>query len=274
MDVERTRARFGLAEGMNMYVPATGSGDEARWELGSIFGVQGFPVLESRDVGVELWSDFDGTVVEKRKWYEPRNWTKYPLGGIEGYGDFIQGVEDAEVKIAGVISRRPDIAQRRHVTQKSIAALGLAGVFSDESVHLLGSDGAKAAMLIDRSKEAVVGMIDDNSHDLALHALAQSALRRTGAHRHPIVLGAVSGTSTDERVDNFLQDFRNLGIVGSQVSVEENGYQSDGYTSDTIRVSTRNDIGLSLEIVALPEYSHSAGDAFARHLLRAAARAF
>jgi hypothetical protein len=206
-----------------------------------------------------LWSDFDGTAVEIVPKWNPRNWSKYPLAGIEGYKAFLTAVSDSGVEVAGVISRRPNIAPRRYVTARSISQLGLSRFFGEPSQQVLvGSEENKGDFLARESLKAPVGIIDDKPHRLGsamLHALFQ--LQERGGHedRKGVVLGAVNHPKIESYIDQLAKEALAGGL---EVAFTPNGeHDSTMIVGDTYWV----------KVVPLDPYSAAAGRSFANELL-------
>jgi hypothetical protein len=196
-----------------------------------------------------VWSDFDGTGVEIVAKTNPRNWSKYPLQAIDGYIDFLKGVRDGGVEIAGIISRRPAI--RKWVTARSIAKLGMDEVFP--GVHpfvLAGSEDRKADFLANQSRYGVVGMIDDKPHKFGaslLKSLAE-AQGQTNGDKQLIVLGAIDHSKKHEYLDR-LADIVDEGNVGHLIEAGSGFYI--------------NGTNFGVKVVPLEPYSAETGEAFA-----------
>jgi hypothetical protein len=140
----------------------------------------------------ELWSDFDGTAVELAKKHQPRNWRKYPLQMIDGYDEFLEGVSDGGIKLSGIVSRRPNIKQRRRVTMRSIEENGLDRFFPEENVVLTGSEQSKAEFILKQAECGVVVLADDKPHKIGSEILKilQSGVRGAeGGSGRTLILG-------------------------------------------------------------------------------------
>lgn len=208
-----------------------------------------------------LWSDFDGTAVEIAGF--PRSWSKYPLDGVPGYGEFLEGVQEGGVDIAGIVSRRPNIFLRRLATVHSIAKLDLQRFFHDaDNIVLAGSEAAKGAFV---ALEALggqrpVGIIDDKPHRVGAELIR--AMRKipleNGRRIAPVTLGAVNHDRTEDYMTSFIERMQDeQGKTGISVteSSEEHAF--------VLRAPDRS---FRLNVVGLPEYSAEAGQAFAERL--------
>lgn len=199
----------------------------------------------------ELWSDFDGTGVEKLSKTHPFNWTKYPLKGIVGYPEFLLGVQDQGVEVAGIVSRRGSF--RRGVTTRSISRLKLNEHFDEvDRVVLAGSEEAKGRFVVGRSHERAVGMIEDQPHKLGpvmVGALTELSTEADVAH-HSILLGVVKHAKTDEYIDRFL--------TGLETTFPEVGVKQIEDGDDYII----GDHNFSLVVTPLDEYSRQEGRYF------------
>lgn len=191
----------------------------------------------------ELWSDMDGTGVELMPKRDPRNWAKYPLRMIDGYIDFLRGVQQGGVEIAGIVSRRPAYL-RKWVTARSIAKLGLDEMFPGEhQVVLAGSESRKAQHLVDRSRDHVVGMIDDKPHRLGeellnlLAPIEPSEVVLDTPGRHQLVLGAVDHPKADEYMDRLGDHVAARTDVGH--AVNEQGLHIRGGAFDLLVVQVQ-----------------------------------
>lgn len=209
-----------------------------------------------------LWSDFDGTAVGLVSKTNPRNWSKYPLSGIEGYADFLRGVASTGVEIAGVVTRRPDIFIRRMATARSISKLGF-GEFLPAVVHK-GSEEAKGRFVAEQSRETTIGMLEDKPHKLG--AVLLGAVSETTQHpeapHHPIVLGVVKHGHSQEYIERLAAQANALASGG--LTVAETG----PITAIGLSIQSEQ---LSLEVVQLQPYSQYAGEIFGRTILDAAA---
>lgn len=159
----------------------------------------------------EVWSDFDGTAVGLVPKHDPRNWAKYWLKMVDGYIDFLDGVREGGVEVAGVVSRRPKVG-RSLVTARSIVKLGMDTHFPGPNhVVLAGSETRKAQHLVDRAADHDVGMIDDKPHRLGpemLDLLVQvepHEVQLDAPGRRQIVLGAVNHPRSQEYFERFAE---------------------------------------------------------------------
>jgi len=203
----------------------------------------------------EVWSDFDGTGVIIAKKHNPRNWLKYPLPMIDGYADFLRGVQSGGVEIAGIVSRRPAI--RRTVTARSIAQLGLDEFFPGKhQVVLSGSETKKARHLVDRSEDRLVALVDDKPHRIGqelIDALAQTCDVPSAdqeSHRQ-VILGAVHHSKSEEY----------FAKLGEHVAARDDV----GYATNEQGLHIRGSM-FDLLVVQVEPYSHEAGLAFAREV--------
>ncbi len=225
------------------------------------------------EIKPQLWSDFDGTAVAKMYLLDPRNLTKYPLPGVEGYSEFLRGArlsDEAtegrdEVEVAGVVTRRPDIFIRRLVTARSVAQLGLREFFPDNNqlVHA-GSEFKKAQFIYEQSVAARTGMLEDQPHKLGaeiLTIMAARAVMDEGDERY-ILIGAVNNEKSGAHTDQLVTDARAL---YDSAAISEFEYQAD---ENVTSIGHRIKIGrATLEIVQLAPYSRSSGAHFSMHLV-------
>lgn len=204
-----------------------------------------------------LWSDFDGTAVGLVGKADPRNWSKYPLPGIEGYAEFLTGVRASGVEVAGVVSRRPDILLRRMATARSITKLGFGEFFTrPEQIVLAGSEEAKGMFVVEQSRDTTTGMLEDNPHKLGA-VLLDAMTRPTDdtAPSHPIVLGVVSHGRSVEYAEKLY--YQALGAASGMDELEvKTAGESDRFSVLNTRSMTR------LLVVPLEPYSRQAGEAF------------
>jgi hypothetical protein len=214
--------------------------------------------------GAKLLSDFDGTAVELVGKLNPRNWLKYPLAGIPGYREFLEGVQEGGVDVDRVVSRRPNIPPRRLVTARSIADLGLQRFFPDsDSMVLAWSETGKASFVVEEAQKGrPVGMIDDKPHRVGpalLSAMREVPLESGWRRISPITLGVVN----HERSEEYMMDF----IEGVQEQYDEIGISVTERVNDHSFALRPADYRFRLNVVGLPEYSAQAGEAFAQRLL-------
>jgi hypothetical protein len=203
----------------------------------------------------QLWSDFDGTAVEGLRYYNPRNWTKYPLAGMPGYADFLRGVQSRGVEIGGVISRRPNIAPRRWATASTVAKLGLNEFFNPYQIVLAGSEYDKGLFIAKESHKSPVGVLEDKPHRLArVFFEALRASRQDTFSSHPITLGVVAHSRTEEYIERMRETMLKS-TPGAEIS--------DG-TDAYFAIEGEN---YSVRVVALSEYTEEAGSDFGRLLI-------
>lgn len=210
--------------------------------------------------GVELWSDFDGTAVEKLSKGKPAHWRrnffKTDLAPIAGYAAFLNGVRSAGVEIAGVVSRRAEF--RRRTTMASIGELGLEEVFTPDRVMLMGSEEAKGRFVAERSRAATVAVIEDQPQKLGpviLGALLEAAENDMIQH-HPLVLGVVSHPNAVGRYNRFLGDAG----LNKSLPLETSDFDFDG---DGVMIATSN---YELHVGVIYPYSYQAGHLFGSRL--------
>ncbi len=217
----------------------------------------------------ELWSDFDGTAVKKYSIKNPARWLqnslKYPLPGLHGYAEFLAGVEAGGVAIGGVVSKRPDIFPRRWVTALSISQLGLKEFFGrDGQVILAGRESAKGRFVASRTRESVVGVIDDQPQNF-VPALVDGLLAEAnnGAEFGVAVVGVVDHPRSRERIDRLGGTIRSLECRQPiRLRTLDNG---SGLVVEMAHEFT-------VSVVALEPYSHGAGEVFAGQILGQAER--
>jgi hypothetical protein len=210
--------------------------------------------------GPVLWSDFDGTAVETVGMLNPRNWAKYPLDGVPGYAEFLEGVQEGGVAIGGLVSRRPDILPRRLVTGWSIAEAGLEGFFPTEDQRVLTGDEARKGIFVvgEAQKGQPVGMIDDKPHHIGPSLLAALIETPHDVQTPTITLGVVNHDRSEEYMMRFIEATRERRGEG-RVSVTER-------VNDHTFALRASDYRFRLGVVRLPYYSGPAGEAFAEQL--------
>ena len=197
-----------------------------------------------------LWSDFDGTVVELARWYNYRNWTKYPLAGIAGYIDFLRGAQSQDVDISGIVSARPNNFQRRRATRRTIADLGLDEFFDDYNTLLKGSHGAKAEVIARESEKVPVGMLEDLPEKL-LPPLVRAMILRKDRHTYPVTLGIVNSAANTPYIHQSLEVFGQA--PDFDITATEGYYAVTGQD-------------FSLRFVPIDTYSTQSGVDFAKRL--------
>lgn len=207
-----------------------------------------------------LWSDFDGTAVELVPIYKPRNWWKYPVTPIEGYNEFLQGVEHGGIAIGGIASQRQNLSQRRNVTTRTIRFKGIKAL-EDKPVKLMGGESGKAAVVVEESKLHKGVLIDDVPYSVGpflldgLYSAALSRSEQAGQDIPPlhVVLGAVSHRKTDGYLD-LMEGRMNLTKVADPIHHEDGSRSFVGE-------------GFTLDVMKLQPYSYDAGVAFAEQVL-------
>jgi hypothetical protein len=206
----------------------------------------------------------DGTVVQTAAKTELRNWLKYPLPVMNGIGDFLDGAEDGGLEIAGIVSRRPDIAQRRNATLRSIREFGLRKLEEEVVLTggLVGGERDKGRFVAEQSRKGKVAMIDDKPHRVVpaifrgmieiAEASAQGNHSSSFIYTCPplhVVLGVVDHANTEEYLDRLVDDIELQGWLGRTVDDRE-----ISYSYATL---------VTLDVVKLQPYSNEAGLAFA-----------
>lgn len=210
----------------------------------------------------ELWSDFDGTAVKIAKKTDPRNWSKYPLPGVKGYADFLRGVHESGVEVAGIVSRRPNIFLRRLATSRSVSKLGYSEFFgSKNQIVLTGSEEAKGRFVVERSRETPVAMVEDKPHKLGsvlLGALTEPLARPEIPH-HPILLGVVHHPRSQEYVESLYQSVNRL-AAQSDLQVTQTGPM----TALGMTIVAEQ---FALHVVQLSPYAEYIGQEFGQKLI-------
>lgn len=219
--------------------------------------------ISERTYEAEVWSDFDGTIIESIPTNNITSWMRRPMGGIAGYEDFLRGIQLAEVSVEGVISRRPDSDLWQYFTQRSMARQGLGGYFRDATVHLLASERAKAEWVIDRSRDRVVGIIEDRPHRLGASLLGLLTSMPDDVVRRPIVVGAVQHSGTDLFFEKFLGQAEYLAGAGHDIETTLNSFRAVDTNKVAISVEAEN---FRLDVVPLPKYSERAGIVVGKYL--------
>lgn len=211
----------------------------------------------------EFWSDYDGTgvhVVESRtglslQFVYPRNWMKWPLRGIDGYADFLAGVQDSGVTLAGVASRRQ--AWRRRVTVASMTSQGVHDLLPD--LQLLKTESAKGKFIARRAFDGVVGMIEDKPDKLVPEVVqgmlgaAGHDLRLEGGGSN-VVIGVVGHHKAEQRITRVGERLETKSSWVHQVTERPTGGLDIEGTSLTGH--------FGMIIVPLEPYSHESGAAF------------
>lgn len=204
-----------------------------------------------------LWSDFDGVVVELARPIDPRNWLKYPLRGVPRIGDFLLGVREGGVEIAGVNSHRINIELRRWATRRSIAQLGLQEFFGQPNQLKMSSRRwKKAAVLIEESRRNTVAMLEDKPFELGtllLERLTDAPPRSKGLHL-PIVLGVVNHDRGSESTQLLKMAAANVYQPFATVSEADDGIINIVGSGQAFQIN----------VVPLPVYSEIAGVSFAK----------
>ncbi len=210
----------------------------------------------------QFWSDFDGTAVEDLNNKNPLHWRrnvlKTRLKGLAGYVEFLQGIQHQGVEVAGIVSRRPDIAIRRNATARSIAELGLGDFFRHpEQIVLTGSEQGKADHVVKQSRDVNIGIIDDKPHRIGpalLGALLRESDKSNGNHK--LSLGVVNHEHSWEQTVSFLNDVDESSL---EVSISE---KLGSYAT----LTSQSDFRFRFTIVQLDPYSLESGKSFAEHI--------
>ena len=217
----------------------------------------------SESIQRKVWSDFDGTAVKLAGRAKPRHWLKYPLASIEGYTDFLGGLQAGGVDVAGVVTRRPNILPRRIVTNRSIGKLGLSSFYSkEEQVVLTGSESRKAEFIADKALGTVVGLIDDRPHRVGPEIVRALSANQHRSLRSVVMLGVVD----QPKASQYLVQF------GEMISQEMKTYDLEYVTSDAADDGAALQIQgpdnrYKLVVVPLQPYSSHAGESFAEQIL-------
>ena len=208
----------------------------------------------------KLLSDFDGTAVGIVGKTDPRNWLKYPLRGVKGYGEFLEGVRATGVEISGVVSRRPNIYLRRLATHRSIEKLGYSEYFpGSEQVFLTGSETAKGRFVAEKSQEDTIGMIEDKPHKFGaalLSALVQGPDYFAVPHQ-PILMGVVWHPRSQENIEELYRTINSNRYNDLKVT------QTGPETAVGMRVESED---FSLDVVQLYPFSKYEGRRFGEKL--------
>lgn len=203
-----------------------------------------------------LWSDFDGTAVEKLPKYNPRNWSKYPLKPLDGFVAFLGGARKVGVEFGGFVSRRPDIALRHWATRESLIDIGLRHLVADEQMIHTGSEEAKALRIVQESQRGPIGFLEDRPHRLVPHMLSALAEQDFADTRpNPITLGVVEHDNTAryiEQIADYAQ--ATTGITGVEGSHHKDRWLSIHQAGTYIPLVT---------VVAVGPYSFQGGEKFA-----------
>jgi len=211
---------------------------------------------------IPLWSDFDKTAVAGPTTLI-RRMRKFPLGPMVGFNEFIDGTINGGLDFRGVISRRPDIAQRRRVMLRSIADNDLR-VLTDVELVLTGNEDKKGAFVVDQArKSGTAVLLDDKPHEvgesLAGALRLNHAVERYMLSRIPgrvitpvrVVLGAVNHRKTFDNINELIEK-----IGGGFNTVIDSRERVTFYNPD-----------YSLDVFHLPDYSAEAGYEFATTVL-------
>jgi len=229
-------------------------------------------------MGAILISDFDGTAVEKLKpkLWQPRtrarNMFKYPLAGMDGYIDFLEGVNSTGVENGGVATIRKEWA-RRWVTERSIRKLGMTGFFGDpESVFYGGNEGAKALRVadvaLDETKPQTVGMIEDMPQKFVPELVERLdfAAHMAGVPEDcpvpRVIVGAVQHPDRPSRLNQMMRDI--FALSGDPWGWTEQSPQPREQADGSIRI--RTDF-MNVSVVRLGAYSYDEGVRFGERLL-------
>ena len=209
-----------------------------------------------------LWTDFDKTAVAGPT-NMIRRMRKYPLGPMVGYNDFIRGAINGGLIFKGIVSRRPNIAQRRRVTMSSIADHDLVELAEGE-VILTGDEDKKATFIVNQARQhGIAVLLDDKPHEVGESIVGALRLNlvveRNMQSRIPgrditpvrVVIGAVNHRKTYDNINELID------LVG-------NNFDSIADTRERVTFSNPD---YSLDVFHLPEYSLAAGYNFAKTVI-------
>jgi hypothetical protein len=220
-----------------------------------------------------LFSDFDGTVVEKLSnkypWRWPQNMAKYPLRRIEGWADFINGaISVPGVHYEGLVSRRG--RYRKTVTALSLARTGLDQDF--DRMILAGSEVMKARVIAESAEDlagiSTIGMVEDRPDKLIpalfelfdtkrLYPDSDLAVPRVtiGVVNHSRAQARIRATlNALEKIEETDRDWDGF-YYGTQKEIDNNG---------TLTVASEK---MRIEVAELPPYSFDAGAEFGERLV-------
>lgn len=207
--------------------------------------------------------DFDGTLVriaeEKYSW---QNFTKQNLPPVDGAVEFLHGLISTRVDIGSIVSRRPDIWQRRRVTMESVVQAGLSEFFdSYETLSLEGlvlpwwvSETRKAKRVLHDAEHRVTGMIEDKPHNLGLEMIR--LMMKQGEVFEPIVLGVVDHPESESRVSRLVDGVRKEFGESVTVSEEDGSMQFVKHTGGSF----------ALDVVLLEPFNFDSGQDFGNRL--------
>lgn len=219
-----------------------------------------------------FWSDFDGTAVAIASKADPRNWSKYPLRGLDGYVDFLEGVASTGAHFDGVVSRRPNILPRRLATHRSISKIGMGHLIEKPAtVVLTGSEAAKAQLIATQSQERTIGLIDDKPHRVGVELLK---ILNKGVDEQPVrpvvVIGAVNRPGSRESIYR-LEDFAHRLNRDYDSQDDVKFFTEDSYFGTNLLLPHRTlgyeNTSFRLDVFSLAPYSHEAGVEFGEYLL-------
>jgi hypothetical protein len=218
-----------------------------------------------------LWIDCDGTAVAG---LDPRSLSWRLFSGQPGFVEFLHGVQtprgsednpDALVEIAGILTMRPILLER--LTRYEVKRHGLKELIpGDDQLRHVGSDGAKANVLVAESEHRRVGMLEDGPHRLVPKILSAFALREEAdSTAEPLILlGAVNHGRSDSYMNRTLRSARSE--FGPSAVSEFDGV--NGETGHRIKVGRA-----TLDIVQLEPYTEESGRQFGSMLLNMRAKA-
>lgn len=216
------------------------------------------------ELAPELWSDIDGTALEKLSAKNPRHWyrngRKRNLAGIQGYPDFLRGAQSKDVVVAGLVSKRYEW-MRRSATARSVSQVGLVGFFGEGSgrVVLAGGEKAKGRFIGERSRGRKIGMLEDRPQKFVrelIHYATSVRDEDETPHHHPILVGVVNGAGSQERIEELRKNMERSprGDVHARHAV--------GTNTDLVVYANP----LTIHITPLEPYSETAGVDFAQRL--------
>lgn len=216
------------------------------------------------ELAPEVWSDIDGTALEKLSAKNPRHWyrngLKRNLAGMQGYSDFLRGVQSEGVVVAGLVSKRYEWMRRR-TTARSVSQVGLTGFFGEGNgrVILAGGEKAKGRFVGERSRGRMIGMLEDRPHKFVKGLIHYATSVRNGddtPQHHPILVGVVDGDGSRESVETL----RNY----VEYSMQEDVHVRDEIGTNSGLVVYADP--LTIHVTQLGQYSQASGEEFAQRL--------
>lgn len=235
------------------------------WDKSSLFryvlfgtNPNSFPKETGLVITPKLWSDFDGTIVAPFTW-NPFGWSKSLFAGKEGYTDFLQGVQNGGVEIAGIVSRRPNIPLIRLATALTITKFGLRRFFDHpDRVILTSSDGNKGRFVVKQAKNKVIGIIDDMPHLVGrtiLNAFLEQTVSEKLEDHRCVVLGVVKQPRSEEYINKFIRE----------TIAKDCGFKVIKHGNGIFTVHNSNNT-FKLGVISLNSYNVKSGEIFAKQL--------